>query len=103
MQRWWRWYRLAPSASNKQPWRLLRVGDCWHFYLQRTAGYGQGGLAGLVVHGDLQRVDMGIAMCHFALAAHQLGLAGEWVVQKPGNGLEAVPWEYVVSWKMTGM
>lgn len=31
--------RLAPSASNKQPWRILRQGDRWHLYLQRTKGY----------------------------------------------------------------
>jgi hypothetical protein len=31
--------RWAPSASNKQPWRLVRTGDAWHFYLQRTRGY----------------------------------------------------------------
>ena len=31
--------RLAPSASNKQPWRILKIGMDWHFYLQRTAKY----------------------------------------------------------------
>ena len=32
---------------------------------------------------DLQRVDMGIAMCHFELAARERGLAGRWVVEQP--------------------
>jgi nitroreductase len=33
--------RLAPSASNKQPWRIVKKGDDWHFYLQRTPNYGK--------------------------------------------------------------
>ena len=28
---------------------------------------------------DLQRVDIGVAMCHFELTAREQGLAGEWV------------------------
>ena len=34
--------RMAPSATNKQPWRIVRRGGDWHFYLQRTKGYGKG-------------------------------------------------------------
>ena len=34
--------RMAPSATNKQPWRIVRDGGDWHFYLQRTKGYGKG-------------------------------------------------------------
>ncbi len=58
--------RRAPSASNKQPWRIVRITDRWHFYLQRTKGYGKGTLMYRILRlADLQRVDMGIAMCHF--------------------------------------
>ena len=33
--------RLAPSASNLQPWRILQDpdGNTFHFYLERTFGY----------------------------------------------------------------
>ncbi|MCJ7733505.1 MAG: nitroreductase family protein, partial [Anaerolineales bacterium] len=31
--------RLAPSASNKQPWRILKQGNHWHFYMERTKNY----------------------------------------------------------------
>jgi nitroreductase len=75
--------RLAPSASNKQPWRILKQGDCWHFFLQRTAGYRRATLSRLVGVEDIQRVDMGIAMCHFELAAREAGLDGVWQVQTP--------------------
>jgi len=33
--------RLSPSASNKQRWRLVLEGNCIHFFLQRTRGYGK--------------------------------------------------------------
>lgn len=52
--------RWAPSAVNKQPWRIVLAGDAAHFYEKRSRGY-------LSADGwDLQKVDMGIAMCHFA-------------------------------------
>jgi hypothetical protein len=88
--------RVAPSASNKQPWRLVWDGNAYHFYVQRTPGYG--GLAGkLVGIADLQRVDLGIAMCHFALTARELGLAGQWVVREPALDMPKRT-EYIVSW-----
>lgn len=89
--------RLGPSASNKQPWRIVRAGNTWHFYLQRTPGYGKGSLLfGVLRLADLQRVDMGIAMSHFELAAQELGLAGHWEVSDPGL---APALEYIVTWR----
>jgi hypothetical protein len=91
--------RLGPSASNKQPWRILKDGDAWHFYLQRTRGYGSGSLAfGLLRLADLQRVDMGIAMCHFELAAQESGLKGQWGLQEPDIAKPDSRTEYTVSW-----
>jgi nitroreductase len=92
--------RLGPSASNKQPWRVVRAGSLWHFYLQRTPGYRQGFLSRLVKVDDLQRVDMGIAMCHFELAARELGLAGQWGVADPRLALPDALTEYIVSWRL---
>jgi len=39
---------------------------------------------------------MGIALCHFELAARELSIAGNWQQVKPS--LDAGTWEYVVSW-----
>ena len=76
--------RWAPSASNKQPWRIVRRGGRWHFFLRRTRGY-QGGLRRrLMGQADLQRIDVGIAMCHFELAAREAGLTGTWETADPG-------------------
>jgi len=91
--------RWAPSASNKQPWRLLRTGAIWHFYLQRTKRYGKGSAVfSLLRLADLQRVDMGIAMCHFELAARERGLAGRWLVEQPALEVTPTGLEYTVSW-----
>jgi nitroreductase len=90
--------RWAPSASNKQPWRIVRNENAWHFYLQRTKGYGKGTLLFNVLRlADLQRVDMGIAMCHFELAAQELGRQGHWLLEKP-DILKPEDTEYTVSW-----
>ncbi len=89
--------RAAPSASNKQPWRIVRDEKGWHFYIQRTAGYRNAAtrLARIV---DLQRVDLGIALCHFELTASEMGLPGAWQVRDPGIGKPDGLTEYVVSW-----
>lgn len=95
--------RWAPSASNKQPWRIVRGdGGLWHFYLQRTKGY-RTGIAHLIMGiTDLQRVDMGIAMCHFELAARELGADGAWKLADPGLARPDALTEYAASWRETG-
>ena len=89
--------RLAPSASNKQPWRVIGKDGATHFYLKRTPGYRERNkkMFGIA---DLQRVDMGIAMCHFHLAAKEAGLAGGWRFEDPGF---EPPWpetEFTATW-----
>ncbi len=91
--------RLGPSASNRQPWRILRNGDAWHFYLQRPKGYGDRRASRISWSAaDMQRLDMGIAMCHFELAAQELGLKGRWVVAEPGIRTPGELTVYTASW-----
>ena len=95
--------RWAPSASNKQPWRIVRAEDAFHFYVARTRGYGRGSLLfRLLKLADLQRVDLGIAMCHFELVARESGLSGEWAVRDPGIAKPDSRTGYVVSWMSRG-
>ena len=84
--------RLAPSASNKQPWRILREPDrgVFHFYLARSPEY-----YGRPV--PLQDIDMGIAMSHFELTLRELGLKGRWLLD--GNAPEARARDYIASWQ----
>jgi hypothetical protein len=81
--------RLAPSASNKQPWRIIKDKNLYHFYLYRTKGYG-------VENYDIQKNDIGIAMCHFELTSKELGLQGNWIEIKDINMPD--DWEYIISW-----
>jgi len=90
--------RLAPSASNRQPWRIIKSGDSWHFYLHRTPGYREGFFQRLLRVTDLQRVDMGIAMCHFELTARELNLPGEWTLEEPGIEAPDQLTEHLISW-----
>jgi nitroreductase len=92
--------RLAPSASNRQPWRIIKNGDSWHFYLRRTPGYREGFFQRLLKLADLQRVDMGIAMCHFELAARELNLPGQWTLADPGIETSDELTEYIISWRV---
>ncbi len=62
--------RLGPSASNKQPWRIVREAGRYHFYAYKLPGYSR------VFPFDMQSIDMGIAACHFHLAAMEKGLPG---------------------------
>jgi hypothetical protein len=90
--------RIAPSASNKQPWRVVKDGQYWHFYLQRTPGYRRDPLKILLDLCDLQRLDMGIALCHFELTARELGLAGHWAFDGPPIPIPGPRTEYIASW-----
>lgn len=57
--------RLAPSAVNRQPWRVVITDNAAHFYLKRSKGFSLSGKP------DMQMVDLGIALCHFALTAQE--------------------------------
>lgn len=84
--------RVAPSASNKQPWRIIKDGKQWHFLLSHTKGYGVG--AGY----EIQRVDMGIAVCHFELAAKVNGLSGTWEQVDLSGQEKRDDLSYIISW-----
>jgi hypothetical protein len=89
--------RIAPSASNKQPWRVVKDGQRWHFYMQRTPGYREDPLKIFLGLCDLQRLDLGIALCHFEFAAKEAGLTGHWVEDRPDIAPLAQT-EYIASW-----
>ncbi len=90
--------RLAPSASNKQPWRVLRQGNLWHFYLNRTKNYPPPVFDFLLGLADLQRIDMGIAMVHFELSALEVGQSGKWEINDPDLSRAKPGLEYNITW-----
>jgi hypothetical protein len=69
--------RIGPSASNKQPWRLVldrRGGlERLHLVMQEDRFYNN-----MLGTTKLQELDMGIAMRHVEVAARSDGFAGAW-------------------------
>lgn len=88
--------RLGPSASNKQPWRLVLSEDrkACHFYIEHTPNYST------KLGYDMQLLDMGIAMCQFDLACQELNFNGIWRVEDPEIMLLSEQTEYIVSWHL---
>ena len=68
--------RLAPSAGNKQPWRAVLDGDKVHFYEQKSMKVSP--------LGDIQKVDVGIALAHFDMTMEENGYAGSFAFADPG-------------------
>ena len=82
--------RWAPSAVNKQPWRLIKKDNVWHFYEKKDKGYVSDAT------GDLQKIDVGIALCHFCMALEEKGISPQVSVMDPGIAIpENV--EYIAS------
>lgn len=84
--------RLAPSASNKQPWRIVWTKKAYHFF--KDKGYGD------KLGFDIQKVDLGIAACHFHLAALERGLSGDIEVMQEMNLSAPENTQYLFSWVM---
>lgn len=64
--------RIGPSASNKQPWRIVKEENLYHLYLERTPDYAKG------LGYDIQLIDMGIAKYHFETTLKQKNDDGHW-------------------------
>lgn len=73
--------RLAPSSMNKQPWRIVKVKDDIHIY-------NSGSIA-------MNKIDMGIALCHLDLYMKEKGISGDF---KFVNPFIKSKYAYVISW-----
>lgn len=84
--------RLGPSASNKQPWRILLKEDTFHFYEYKEPRYSES------FPYDIQRVDMGIAAAHFDLAVKEKGIKGHFDTKSEPKLELPKNMEYIFSW-----
>jgi nitroreductase len=85
--------RLAPSAGNKQPWRVLKEKgrEIFHFYVKSSKNSRQ------KVYNTFINIDIGIAICHFDLTAKEIGIEGTWEFLSPDiNSPEEL--KYIISW-----
>lgn len=84
--------RLGPSASNKQPWRVVLKDKLCHFYEYKEPGYSD------IFPYDIQRIDMGIAAAHFDHAVKEKNIKGKFqIINEPEIKLPE-NMEYVFSW-----
>jgi len=85
--------RMGPSASNRQPWRIImEKPGVFHLFLKESKIYNR--ILGKI---RIQNIDMGIAMCHFELAARELGLSGRWNVDGPPEKISGL--HQIATWK----
>jgi nitroreductase len=80
--------KLGPSASNKQPWRIIILDHIVHFYLLQTPNYNTN--RPFVI----QALDMGISLCHFEIGLKEIGIAYE---LKVINHPSPRHFEYIIS------
>ncbi len=85
--------RLGPSASNKQPWRIVQSKDYVHFFERKDPGYSK------AFSYDIQKIDLGIAAAHFDLSVKELGIQGHFVKLRDVEMILPEHVEYVFSWK----
>jgi nitroreductase len=74
--------RLAPSANNKQEWRVLLEEHALHFYKKPYPLF--------------DTIDMGIALCHFELSCQELGIDGKF--ETLNDFPVDTQLKYVISW-----
>ena len=86
--------RLAPSASNSQPWRIIKRSNKFEFYTSASS------IASKPDQKiDLSYNDLGIAKAHFELTVQALGLNGYWeMLEGDVSGLGEIT--YVGAWNI---
>lgn len=76
--------RLAPSASNSQPWRIIKSDNQFHFYDH--------------VKGRFSAIDLGIGLCHFGEMCKEMNIAGDFEILEENYNLQGKDNQYVISW-----
>lgn len=82
--------RLAPSATNAQPWRVVKQGEIYHFYETHRGG--------TVEEKMIKRVDVGIALSHFQQTALDKNLSGRFEKLSIENIEAPANTNYIISW-----
>lgn len=82
--------RIGPSASNKQPWRIVKQENLYHLFLERTPDYAKD------LGYDIQLLDAGIAKYHFEATLVENGEKGSWAKWEKHPVYDN--FEYMSSW-----
>ncbi|MEO1816036.1 MAG: nitroreductase family protein [Acetobacterium sp.] len=85
--------RVAPSATNAQPWRVVKKQGAYHFFETHKSNASED-------EKMIKKVDLGIALSHFHQTALEHGLAGYF--EKWEDIGIAIPdhTNYIISWNI---
>lgn len=83
--------RLAPSATNAQPWRVVKEGEFYHFYETHKASSSK-------EEKLIKRVDVGIGLSHFHQTVLENGLSGRFEKLTQQNIEAPENTNYIISW-----
>ncbi len=87
--------QIGPSASNKQPWRIVvkENEEELDFYVAFDENY-----TGNKLGFNMQYIDMGIAMKHFDIAMKEQGVLGFWKQGNEKDKINDLGYKYVCTW-----
>lgn len=80
--------QLGPSASNKQPWRVILDQNSMHIYLERTPNYATS------LPFVMQALDIGIALAHAEVGFKHEGYD---IVMLMKEHPSVTEWDYIIS------
>ena len=74
--------RYAPSSVNSQPWRIVKNKENFHIYATNKS--------------KMNRIDIGIALCHLDLYLQENGIDGRFDFDNPSLNTK---YNYIITWK----
>lgn len=86
--------RLAPSATNSQPWFFTGDEGVIHVFCYKAK------LIKAIIYDKMNQIDMGIALCHIEIAAEHYGKNVEFVQDELGKNSTPKGYYYVGTMKL---
>lgn len=86
--------RIAPSATNSQPWFFTSENGVINCYCVKL------NIIKALVYEKLNKIDMGIAICHIAIAAKHFGKQVEFVTDKSAQDNHPKGYYYITTVKL---
>lgn len=86
--------RLAPSAINSQPWYFNVSDNVIHAYCLKS------NMIRAMIYEKVNKIDMGIAICHLWVAAKQCGKKAAFMVDKVAQSNPPAGYYYITSIKL---
>ncbi|SNS40347.1 Nitroreductase [Anaerovirgula multivorans] len=86
---------LAPSGTNNQPWFFTGNEDAIHAYCVKT------NIIKALIYERMNKIDMGIAICHLWIAAEHFGKKVDFICDKEISSNPPSGHYYVTTLKMT--